>query len=123
MNIRLVCSALIIGALTAVTVPQTLSVAQSNDQEASARKSATPNTNTTPHKHRYWRHPVEGIRTMAAGEFVPNRPEKRHCRRRSEPPVNSLLANLAAAAVDEMFVLLAALFVVGFGVTLWPSLE
>ena len=32
MNIRLVCSALIIGALTAVTVPQNLSVAQSSDQ-------------------------------------------------------------------------------------------
>ena len=56
MNIRLVCSALIIGALTAVTVPQTLSAAQSNDQGASARKSATPSMNTTPRKHRYWRH-------------------------------------------------------------------
>ena len=56
MNIRLVCSALIIGALTAVTVPQTLSAAQSDDQGASARKSATPNMNTTPRKHRYWRH-------------------------------------------------------------------
>jgi hypothetical protein len=55
MNIRLVCSALIIGALTAVAVPQNLSVAQSNDQKASA-KSATPNTNMTPHKHRHWRH-------------------------------------------------------------------
>jgi hypothetical protein len=57
MNIRLVCSALIIGALTAVAVPQNLSVAQqSNDQKAAAPKSATPNTNMTPHKHRYWRH-------------------------------------------------------------------
>ena len=56
MNIRLVCSALIIGALTAVAVPQNLSVAQSNDQKASAPKSATANTNVTPHKHRTWRH-------------------------------------------------------------------
>lgn len=56
MSIRLVWSALIIGVLAAVTVPSTLSVAQSNDQKASARNGATPNTNTTPHKHRYWRH-------------------------------------------------------------------
>jgi hypothetical protein len=56
MNMRLVCSALIIGALTAVAVPQNLSVAQSTDQKASAPKRATPNTNMTPHKHRYWRH-------------------------------------------------------------------
>jgi hypothetical protein len=56
MNIRLVCSALIIGALTAVAVPQNLSVAQSNDQKASAQGSVAPNMNTTPRKHRYWRH-------------------------------------------------------------------
>ena len=56
MSIRLVCSALIIGALTAVTVPQNLSVAQSMTKGASAPKSATPNMNTTPRKHRYWRH-------------------------------------------------------------------
>jgi hypothetical protein len=56
MSIRLVCSAMIIGALTAITVCQNLSMAQSNDQGASAPKSATPNMNTTPHKHRYWRH-------------------------------------------------------------------
>ena len=114
MNIRLVCSALIIGALTAVAVPQNLSVAQSNDQKASAPKSATPNTNMTPHKHRdLASSAVEGIRTMAVGEYVPNRPGKRHCRRRNEPPVGSLPANLAAAAVNEMFFLPAALFVVG----------
>ena len=105
MNIRLVCSALIIGALTAVAVPQNLSVAQSNDQKASAPKSATPNTNMTPRKHRTGVITVEGIRTMAVGEFVPNRPKKRHCRRRNEPPVGSLPANLAAAAVNEMFFL------------------
>jgi hypothetical protein len=56
MSIRLAYSALIIGALTAVTMPQNLSVAQSNEQSASIPKSATPNTNMTPHKHRYWRH-------------------------------------------------------------------
>jgi hypothetical protein len=56
MNIRLVWSAMIIVALTAVAVPLNLSVAQqSNDQKASA-KSATPNTNMTPQKHRAWRH-------------------------------------------------------------------
>lgn len=55
MGIRLVCSAMIIGALTAVTVPQNLSMAQSSDRGASA-KSATPNVNTTPRKNRYWRH-------------------------------------------------------------------
>jgi hypothetical protein len=56
MNIRLVCSALMIGALTAVAAPQNQSVAQSNDQKAAAPKSATPNTNMTPRKHRDWRH-------------------------------------------------------------------
>src|SRR5690242_16093036 len=57
MNGRLVCSALIVGALTAVAVPQTLSVAQQSiDQKASAPKSAAPNTNMTPQKHRHWRH-------------------------------------------------------------------
>ena len=56
MNIRLVCSALMIGALTAVAAPQNQSVAQSNDQKAAAPKIATPNTNMTPRKHRYWRH-------------------------------------------------------------------
>ena len=57
MNIRLMCSALIIGALTAVSLPLNPSAAQqSNDQKASAPKSATPNTNMTPQKHRAWRH-------------------------------------------------------------------
>ena len=56
MNIRLVWSALIIGALTAVAVPLNLSVAQqSSDQKASAKSAAT-NTNMTPQKHRAWRH-------------------------------------------------------------------
>jgi hypothetical protein len=44
---------------------------------------------------------VEGIRTMAAGEFVPSRPEKLHRRRPNEPPVRSLPSDLAAAAVNE----------------------
>ena len=48
MNIRLVCSALIIGALTAVAVPQNLSVAQSSDQKASAPTSTTPNIEYDP---------------------------------------------------------------------------
>jgi hypothetical protein len=56
---------------------------------------------------------VEGIRTLAVGGSVPNRPKKRHCRRRNEPPVGSLPANLAAAAVNKMLFLLAARFVVG----------
>jgi hypothetical protein len=56
MNIRLVSSALIIGALTAVAVPLNQSAAQqSSDQKASA-KSAAPNTNMNPQKHRAWRH-------------------------------------------------------------------
>ncbi len=55
MGIRLVFSAIIIGALAAVTVPQNLSMAQSSAPGASA-KTATPNVNTTPRKHRYWRH-------------------------------------------------------------------
>jgi hypothetical protein len=56
---------------------------------------------------------AEGIRTMAVGEFVPSRLKKRHRRRPDEPPVGSLPANFAAAAVNEMFFPLAALFVVG----------
>ena len=55
MGIRLLCSAMITGALTAVTLPQNLSMAQMSNPEASA-KSATPNVNTTPRKNRYWRH-------------------------------------------------------------------
>jgi hypothetical protein len=56
---------------------------------------------------------VEGIRTLAVGEFVPNRPKKRHCRRQDESPVDSLPANLAAAAANEIFPLLAAVFRLG----------
>jgi hypothetical protein len=55
MNIRLVFGALVVGVVTAIAAPSSLSVAQSTDQSA-APKSATPNTNVNPHKHRYWRH-------------------------------------------------------------------
>lgn len=56
MNSRLAGSALTIVALTVVMVSQNLSVAQSNDQRASAPTTATANTNMLPHKHRHWRH-------------------------------------------------------------------
>ena len=76
MKIQLLCSALIIGALTAVAVPQNLSVAQTNDQRATAPKSATPNTNMTPTKHRHWRHhggrhPHYGSRRLRAHQSPP----------------------------------------------------
>jgi hypothetical protein len=51
MYIRLVCGALIAGALAAIAPP---SVAQSNDHSVSAPERVAPRT--TPHKHRYWRH-------------------------------------------------------------------
>ena len=64
MNIHTFCAALILGALVAAIAPSTQSLAQSNDKSvttpkdagASAPGGATPNTNTTPTKHRYWRH-------------------------------------------------------------------
>ncbi|MGX9424143.1 hypothetical protein [Bradyrhizobium sp. LeoA1S1] len=56
MNIRLVVGALIVGVVAAIAAPPSLSVAQSTDQGAAAQKSATPNTNMNPHKHRHWRH-------------------------------------------------------------------
>ena len=64
MNIRTVCSAMILGGLVAATMPPTLSQAQSKDSGVAtpkdagtaAQKSATPSTNTNPTKHRYWRH-------------------------------------------------------------------
>jgi len=64
MNIHTFCAALILGALVAAIAPSTQSLAQSNDKTvttpkdagASAPGGATPNTNTTPTKHRYWRH-------------------------------------------------------------------
>jgi hypothetical protein len=63
MNIPTVCSALILGGLVAMIAPTTMSLAQSNDKGvlakdtgASGLNSSTPNTNTNPTKHRYWRH-------------------------------------------------------------------
>jgi hypothetical protein len=56
MNIRALFGALIVGVVTAIAAPPSLSLAQSADQGAAAPKSAKPNTNVTPHKHRYWRH-------------------------------------------------------------------
>jgi len=72
MNIRAICCALILGGLVAGVASSTLSLAQSKDKGVSApkdagastpknvaegaTKGATPNTNTNPTKHRYWRH-------------------------------------------------------------------
>jgi hypothetical protein len=64
MSTRAICSALILGGLVAVSVYPTLSLAQSTETGVSAQKdagapapkSAAPNTNTNPTKHRYWRH-------------------------------------------------------------------
>lgn len=60
MDIRTICRALILSGLVAGAAS---SLAQSKDKEVSAsksttesQKSATPNTNTNPTKHRYWRH-------------------------------------------------------------------
>ena len=56
MNIRLVFGALFVGVVAAIAAPPSLCAAQSTDQGAAAPKSAAPNTNMNPHKHRYWRH-------------------------------------------------------------------
>ncbi|MBR0827806.1 hypothetical protein JQ596_19940 [Bradyrhizobium manausense] len=74
MKIRTLCGTLILAGLMAAIVPPTMSLAQSNAPVTSApkdtgmsapkdqtkseakTKSATPNTNMTPTKHRYWRH-------------------------------------------------------------------
>ncbi|MCP4620329.1 MAG: hypothetical protein GY844_28325 [Bradyrhizobium sp.] len=63
MNIRTICSALILGGLAAMIAPATVSLAQSNDKGAAAAKdigasapNSKPNTNTNPTKHRNWRH-------------------------------------------------------------------
>jgi hypothetical protein len=64
MNIRAVCAVLILGGLSAAAALPTPSLAQSTETGVSAPKesgvaapkSATPNTNTNPTKHRYWRH-------------------------------------------------------------------
>ena len=76
MKIRTLCATLIVTGLMAAVALPTLSLAQSNAPAASApkdtgtpaptnqtkseakteTKSAAPNTNMTPTKHRYWRH-------------------------------------------------------------------
>ena len=56
MNIRHVFGAWIVGVVTAIAAPSNLSLAQSTDPGAVAAKSAKPNVNVNPRKHRYWRH-------------------------------------------------------------------
>jgi hypothetical protein len=64
MNIRGLCSVLILGGLAWIVAPANPALAQSsqpgvsapNDSAASALKSARQNTKATPTKHRYWRH-------------------------------------------------------------------
>jgi hypothetical protein len=56
MSIRLAVAALIVGVATAIAAPSSLSLAQLTDKGAAAPKSAKPNTNVNPQKHRYWRH-------------------------------------------------------------------
>jgi hypothetical protein len=55
MNIRSVFGALIVGVVAAIAAPPIPAMAQSTEGAAAA-KSAKPNTNVNPHKHRYWRH-------------------------------------------------------------------
>ena len=54
MNIRPLCSALILGVMLAIAGPPIQSMSQSTDQGVSASKRVSQNTN--PQKHRYWRH-------------------------------------------------------------------
>jgi hypothetical protein len=64
MNIRAICYTLILGGLLATIAPATPSLAQSTAPAtpapagagAPAGAATTPNTNTNPTKHRYWRH-------------------------------------------------------------------
>jgi hypothetical protein len=64
VNTQTACRALILGALVVGTAPSTLCQAQPKDggvtapkqQGAAVPNDATPNTNTNPTKHRYWRH-------------------------------------------------------------------
>jgi hypothetical protein len=64
MNISTICGVLVLVGSTAVIAPTNASLAQTSDKAVSAPKdagavaatSATPNTNTNPAKHRYWRH-------------------------------------------------------------------
>jgi hypothetical protein len=63
MTLRNICAILGLGGLMLATVFPVASLAQSGDKAPAAAKeatpaagSATPNTNTNPTKHRYWRH-------------------------------------------------------------------
>jgi hypothetical protein len=56
MKTRPAFAALILGVVTGIAVPSSQSLAQSADQGTAASKSAKPNTNMTPQKHRAWRH-------------------------------------------------------------------
>jgi hypothetical protein len=72
MKTRLVFVALILGVVTAIAAPSSQSLAQSADKSSAASKSAKPNTNMTPQKHRAWRHqggrhPHFGSRRVGAG--------------------------------------------------------
>lgn len=69
MNIHTVGSALAVIGLLAVVAPSDRSLAQANDANVAAPKAVHPNTNTNPHKHRYWRfrggkHPHYGSRRV-----------------------------------------------------------
>ncbi|MGV7212300.1 hypothetical protein [Bradyrhizobium sp. UFLA05-112] len=63
MNTRALCGILILG-LAAAIAPSWPSLAQSDTKSVAAPKetgaaapsTTTPNTNTNPTKHRYWRH-------------------------------------------------------------------
>ena len=69
MNIRMTGSALITGALLAVTPLANRSLAQTNETHVPAAQSVTPNTHRATPKHRYWRfrggrHPHYGSRRV-----------------------------------------------------------
>lgn len=64
MKFPSVCCALILGGLMTVAAPSSPALAQSKDAGVTAPKEpgtaapkdVSPNTNTNPTKHRYWRH-------------------------------------------------------------------
>jgi hypothetical protein len=81
MKTRLVFAALIAGVVTAIAAPSGQSLAQSTDPGTAASKSAKPNTNMNPHKHRAWRHrggrhPHFGSRRISTGAQAAQTPTK-----------------------------------------------
>ena len=64
VNIQTVCRALVLGAVLTVSAPAALGQTQPKDSGVAAPKqtgaavpsNVTPNSNTNPAKHRYWRH-------------------------------------------------------------------